>query len=250
MRSSWFGEDAVSEAGSDSSWRMEEVASSSLTHHDNNPNDVSAADSDDPISLFRVLLAEYRQILQHLPSGIVVAPAFHTILEWHGVVHVKEGYYRGGVFKFVINVPVDYPASAPAVYFFTSVFHPLVDTQTGRLDITIAFPTWKPGRDYIVLILAFIKKMFFKRELNSYLVSMPRNEFQDRCMDCVAESQRLIFVSHPNSPIPFAPLSHDTYRLEQYMNTHRDETPSSLSEWIFTSYIPNIGRSDPKPTLN
>ena len=231
-----------SEGDSDNSWRMEDVTSCATGNGDN-PNDVSAADSDDPISLFKVLLNEYKHVMEHLPAGMIVAPAFHTLLEWHGSMHVKDGYYRGGVFKFVINIPVDYPASSPAVYFFNSVFHPLVDTRTGRLDISVAFPTWKPGRDYIVLILSFIKKIFFKKELNTYLVTMPRSDFEGRCDECVAESLRLVFVSHPNSPIPFSPLSQETYRLEERC---RQTGNGELSEWIFSEYIPFLNRRNPK----
>ena len=188
----------INSEGSGSSWRMENVG---------NPediNEVSAMDSDDPVSLLKVVLDEYRHLLSHLPSGMVVAPALHTLLEWHGSVHITDGFYKGGVFKFVMNIPIDYPAAPPSVYFFNHVFHPLVDADTGRLDLSPAFPTWKPGRDYLVLVLSFLKKIFFKRELNNFLVTMEKEDFLAKCEECVAESLRLVYVCHPNSPIPFA----------------------------------------------
>lgn len=242
---------------SSSSWKMEEMSPpKEITEI--GPNDLSAADSDDPISLFKVLLDEYRNILDHLPSGMVVSPAFHTLLEWHGCLHVKEGHYAGGVFKFVMNIPIDYPASPPSVYFFNAVFHPLVDPETGRLDISVAFPSWKPGRDYLVLVLAFLKKIFFKRELNSYLVS--RSEFESRCEECVSESLRLVYVCHPNSPIPFSawrkpggPLnllptgeSHEGLEriASKVQETLREPESTShakrFNSWIISEYIPSL----------
>jgi ubiquitin-protein ligase len=249
-------DDRLSDASSGSSWKMEDLNNPPPT----NLVEISAVDSDDPISLFKVLLEEYRHILDHLPAGMVVAPAFHTLLEWHGSIHVKDGFYRGGIFKFVINIPVDYPASAPAVYFFNAVFHPLVDPVTGRLDLSIAFPTWKPGRDYIVLVLAFVKKIFFKRELNNFLVSMPRSEFESKCEDCVSESLRLVYVCHPNSPIPFSPIvqpvrdlvsprsgmttgrNSSVEKLEKKMteiraNVAPEEQSERLKEWLFSTYV-------------
>lgn len=187
---------------SGSSWRMEDLLGLGSVDSDTCSPGV---DSDDPGSLLRVVLGEYRDLLLHLPSGMVVAPSFNNILEWHGSVHVKQGYYRGGIFKFMVHIPVDYPASAPCLYLYNQVFHPLIDQETGKLDLSPAFPTWKPGRDYIVLVLSFLRKIFFKRELNSYLSTMAREVFVARCEECVAESLRLVYVCHPNSPIPFAP---------------------------------------------
>ena len=257
-----YEDDNVSE-GSGSSWKMEDMyaVDDSREHH---LNEVSAVDSDDPMSLFRVLLDEYRHIMEYIPTGMVVAPSFHTLLEWHGSVHIREGFYKGGIFKFVINIPVDYPASAPAVYFFNAVFHPLVDPNTGRLDISVAFPTWKPGRDYLVLVLAFLKKIFFKRELNNYLVSMPRAMFEARCEECVSESLRLVYVCHPNSPIPFFPWRKSLVVdksidvpgnlggadvIESFVNNipndiPEDEQQMKLKDWLYSQYLPSLDLSD------
>ncbi len=251
--------EVMSDAGSGSSWRMEEMSPTDDQHLTN----VSAADSDDPLSLLKVLLEEYRHLLQHLPTGMLVAPSFHTLLEWHGSIHIMDGFYKGGVFKFVINIPVDYPASGPTVYFFNAVFHPLVDPQTGKLDISIAFPTWKPGRDYIVLVLAFIKKIFFKRELNSFLTSLPRAEFERSCDDCVAESLRLVYVCHPNSPFPFTPVRPSIKGVDEgnpdeistidvikdFLEHIPREAPlekqsTILDDWLVSTFIPNLKRED------
>ena len=184
----WFGR----EKESDLSWRMENCGI---------PNSMNESISTDPRPLLHLLLNEYRHLLLHLPSGMVVVPSFETLLIWHGVLFVKEGWFKGGVFKFHIDIPVDYPASAPRVTFDSQVFHPLVDRGSGALDLSPAFPTWTPGRDYLVLVVSYLKKIFFKKDLNGFYLRMMRSDFIDRCEECVAESLRLVYVSA--SPIEF-----------------------------------------------
>ena len=247
---------------STSSWRMENLLST-----DRRSESSQGMESDDPTSLLRVILGEYRDLLEHVPSGMAVAPSFRNLLEWHGSLHLKDGFYRGAVFKFVMHIPVDYPVSPPGVYFLNHVFHPLVDKQSGKLDISPAFPTWKPGRDYLVLVLCYLKKIFFKRELNSFQTTMTRESFTARCEDCVEESLRLVYVSHPNSPIPFAPwrrgksvtslmsgipdngtsaifdaIQSAASQLPPHIPLH--ERADMLSDWLTTELIPSILAGD------
>ena len=202
--------------GSESSWRMEDLGHSGASLNENSSFiDTSVWNSQNRTSLLSVLLDEYRHVSQNLPSGMIVAPSFHTLLEWHGVLFVNQGWYKGGVFKFVIHVPVDYPESPPSVYFFNRVFHPLVDEKTGRLDLSPAFPSWRSGRDYIVLVLSYLKKIFYKKELNSYVTAMLKSDFTNYCNECVDESLRLIYVCHPNCPFPFS----------AWRRPHKDNSP-------------------------
>ena len=201
---------------SESSWRMEDLANGASSQENSSFIDTSAWNAQNRNSLLTVLLDEYRHVSRNVPSGMIVAPSFHTLLEWHGVLFVNQGWYKGGVFKFVIHVPVDYPESAPSVYFFNRVFHPLVDEKTGRLDLSPAFPSWRSGRDYSVLVLSYLKKIFYKRELNSYASSMLKSDFISYCNECVDESLRLIYVCHPNCPFPFS----------AWRKPHKDHSPT------------------------
>jgi ubiquitin-protein ligase len=208
----------------------------------------SAWDAKNRESLLQVLLEEYRQVIQSIPSGMVVVPSFHTLLEWHGIVFVNEGWFKGGVFKFVIHIPVDYPESAPCVYFFNRITHPLVDATTGRVDLTPAFPTWKSGRDYLVLVLLYLKKIFVKKELFDVDFAC--------CDECVCESLRLVYVCHPNSPIPLSAWRHainglhktsheiieDTIEgaAKQMMVADDDyaEHGEGIANWLINEYVP------------
>lgn len=202
------------ERSNESSWRMEEFGRPSYVEDYSSMNSTGWVNQNRD-SLLTVLLDEYRHVSRNTPSGMMVAPSFHTLLEWHGVLTVNQGWYKGGIFKFVIHFPVDYPESPPTIYFFNRVFHPLVD-DSGRLDLSPAFPSWRSGRDYIVLVLSFLKKIFYKKELNSYASSMLKEDFLNYCKDCVDESLRLIYVCHPNSPFPFA----------AWRKPHKDNSPT------------------------
>jgi ubiquitin-protein ligase len=203
------------DGASESSWRMEDLGRLSSSN-DSSVVDTTIWNEQNRDSLLTVLLDEYRHVSRNIPSGMIVVPSFHTLLEWHGVLFIDQGWYKGGVFKFVIHIPVDYPESAPSVYFFNRVFHPLVDDKTGKLDLSPAFPSWKSGRDYIVLVLSYVKKLFYKKELNTYAAAMLKEDFLSYCNECVDESLRLIYVCHPNCPFPFS----------AWRRPHKDNSPT------------------------
>ena len=53
---------------------------------------------------------------------------------------MPEGAYEGGVFKFKIDFPLKYPLNLPLVTFTQKqVYHPLVELQSGRLDLARLF---------------------------------------------------------------------------------------------------------------
>lgn len=60
------------------------------------------------------------------------------------------------------------PMEALSIFFFLStraypqVFNPLINPRTGELDLSIQFATWNPNQHYIVLLLAYVKKIFYK----------------------------------------------------------------------------------------
>lgn len=43
---------------------------------------------------------------------------------WYGVLFIRKGLYRGGIFKFVIIIPTAYPDEGPKVHFLSEVSAP------------------------------------------------------------------------------------------------------------------------------
>jgi len=111
------------------------------------------------------LLMEYKRLKQQSPTGVYILPAADSLRRWYGVIFLRKGHYRGAVFKFVILIPMKYPDEAPTVHFLSEVFHPLIHPATGLLDLSPQFPRWNSTQHYIVLVLCYIKKIFYKTEL-------------------------------------------------------------------------------------
>ncbi|KAJ3208372.1 hypothetical protein HDU82_002564 [Entophlyctis luteolus] len=130
------------------------------------------------------LLVEYKNLRNpdHCPNGLYVIPdpenlygkcrprisrnASHTNTEWHGVLILHRGYYREGVFKFIMSIPEDYPNEAPTVRFLTDMFHPLVD-RSGFFNIRQQFPIWRANTDYICHLLHYVKNSFKEAVLSN-----------------------------------------------------------------------------------
>jgi ubiquitin-protein ligase len=58
-------------------------------------------------------------------------------LVWHGVIFIKDGVYKNGIFKFVVTFALDYPKTFPKIIFNSKVFHPLISINSGELDLSV-----------------------------------------------------------------------------------------------------------------
>jgi Ubiquitin-protein ligase len=74
------------------------------------------------------------------------------LIEIIGIVVIKSGFYDKGKFKFEINIPQGYPSQRFSIYFTTKVYHPLVNNETGELDITLLPVSDTPLADGLMFI--------------------------------------------------------------------------------------------------
>ncbi len=58
---------------------------------------------------------------------------------WNGILFIKEGIYINSTIKFQIIIPKTYPSNPPSVYFITKLYHPLINLETGELDLKVIF---------------------------------------------------------------------------------------------------------------
>lgn len=72
-------------------------------------------------------------------------PSSKSTLIWFGVIFVHSGYFTGAVFKFRIHIPHDFPnnSAPPQLIFDPPIFHPLVNQNSGELDLSRIFKTWR-----------------------------------------------------------------------------------------------------------
>ena len=87
------------------------------------------------------IMLEFRHLKLHAPAGVYILPSFDSLREWSGVLFVRSGVYKGGIFRFSMQLPRSYPANGacPRVLFQSRVFHPHVHPQTGQVDILSHF---------------------------------------------------------------------------------------------------------------
>ena len=199
------------------------------------PESVAAATQQSAVSTMRKyrsqtlkdyqIMIEYKHLKHHAPRGMYVLPSFTDRRKWHGVVFLRQGLYKRGIFKFIVEMPESYPedGARPTVRFLNHVFHPMVDPETGVLDLETKFPEWKTGEHYIVLVLNWVKKIFYLKDFSCpnplneealRLIKADRNGFLRKLDDCVNLSIRERYDRADDSPIIFTPYKkqHDVIR--------------------------------------
>ena len=80
---------------------------------------------------------------------------------WHGLIFVRKGYYRKGVFPFTILIPPTYPSEPPSVTFPGLPFHPLIHPSTGSLTLHPSLSPWSPSSHLLLHLLSHLKKAFY-----------------------------------------------------------------------------------------
>jgi len=167
-------------------------------------------------------------------------PAFDNMMKWYGVIFVHQGYYRKGIFKFIIDLPRNYPNERPQVTFLTPVYHPYVRAN-GQLDLSLAFPEWIPKKHFVIHVLQFMKKMFYKIDVlfieapkdapNPEALELYRKDtikFFHAAQRCVFDCEHYKFVNPRGCAIRFLPYE-DKEELYEDMMTHLHTQDADLA---------------------
>eukprot|EP00741_Cyanophora_paradoxa_P006749 tig00001038_g6527.t1 len=157
-----------------------------------------------------LLLIEYKHLRTHCSGGVYVLPSNDSILRWDGVLFIRDGPYRGGIFRFVINIPEAYPDVRPHARFTTKVFHPRV-APNGDVDLSHEFPSWTRNNS-MAQLLEVLKKLFqpplrlegaINREA-AELYSGDAEGFAARVEACVLNSQTGALANEGHSSVKFS----------------------------------------------
>ena len=68
-----------------------------------------------------------------------------NLFQWQATIMGPENSpYHGGIFNLKINLPMDYPFSAPHITFKTKIYHCNVNS-TGSICLDILKDNWSPA---------------------------------------------------------------------------------------------------------
>lgn len=165
-----------------------------------------------PFFLEYTLMGEYQLLKTQNLNGIYVMPSARTPLVWFGIIFVRQGLYQGGVFRFCVIIPPNYPnGDCPQLIFDQAPYHPLVDSRTGQLDVKRGFPKWKRDVHRIYNVLAFARRIFFKIDTEGALNTEAATLYRSKLLSFKAEVVKSIENSkkHLND----APKTNDPYEL-------------------------------------
>ncbi|XP_020293796.1 protein crossbronx homolog [Pseudomyrmex gracilis] len=193
------------------------------------------------------ILSEYKMLSSQDLKGIYVIPSALNSFLWFGVQFVRQGFYKGGVFRFTIILPQNFPlGECPKVVFETKIFHPLINPENGELCTSWGFPEWRRN-NRIWQLIQYITKIFVKLDtkmtpVNQEAANLQENNFEafrERVKACVKDSVNQVFdPSTMDDPhyITFSQYvseQHDTVKREIYEPTKVKEEikPSGLS-WV------------------
>ena len=154
--------------------------------------------------LNKTLLIELKHLQKFCPSGIYIIPQSDNIKIWHGVIFPREGLYKDGIFKFQIQIPPEYPNSPPTVIFVSKVYHPLINKESGVLDLSKKFPKWEPIKCFLVRVIYYIQDLFYSEELIKKNDENISDKDIKEIQKCVKESIDKKFENAPDTSIKFS----------------------------------------------
>ena len=104
------------------------------------------------------LSIEYKHLKQHCPGGVYLVPSYNDLRLFHGVIFVRRGMFVNGIFKFTLQCPPKYNdvQTHPKVTFSSYVYSPHVNSDTGVLDISVAYPSWDVSEKIYMLLFIFL----------------------------------------------------------------------------------------------
>eukprot|EP00124_Ichthyophonus_hoferi_P000094 Ihof_evm14s3 gene=Ihof_evmTU14s3 len=160
--------------------------------------------------------AELKHLKTCCPKGIYVIPSAENSKVWNGVSFVSEGLFAGGVFKFNIKLPNDFPKRRPEVEFKTYIAHPQVSIETGSIGqyLLREIPEWDPNQHHVSDILLIIANMFLlidtSMPINKAAAELYENspkKYEQLAAQCVQQSLHERMENQPGTGMKFSPYN-------------------------------------------
>ncbi|CAG9860108.1 unnamed protein product [Phyllotreta striolata] len=195
-----------------------------------------------------VILAEYKMVQNENVPGVYVIPSKESSLLWFGVVFVRNGHYKDGVFRFNIFLDENFPDSEhPKVIFYSKLFHPVINPETNELNLLKAFPKWCKASQHIWQVVKFIQWIFYDMDksvehaVNLEAAEMFKNDtenFQKLAAEIVKESKNRLYDEPPVDDEhylkfePYVPDIHDKVRSEMINGQFETKYSKKGLSWV------------------
>lgn len=200
------------------------------------------------------LKQEYQLIKNHAPLGLYVVPHPADLRTMNGVLFIRQGEYKNGIFRFKIELPEHYPVTYPIVTFVTYVYHPLVHPETGELALKPRFQTWNPESCFVFRVLDYMKKIFYFQDHWTHKDSILNQEafdafiqsadtaFQAKVDECVLRSQAAIYENPQDFMIRFTHFNSVHQKLLDALQFKDKETTEeqqceAFMRWFKTQFL-------------
>lgn len=182
---------------------MSQEITSNLKEKTVKANEGTTPKSYGPFFLEYSLMAEYNLLQKQSLPGMYIIPSAKSPLLWFGVIFVRQGLYQSGIFKFCVSIPANYPdGECPRILFNSAPFHPLIEPNTGKLDVERAFPTWKRNVNHIWNVLLYTRRIFYKidtqQPLNPEAAVLYENKltmFKSKVMESIEKNKQILYDS-------------------------------------------------------
>ncbi|KAI6039941.1 ubiquitin-conjugating enzyme [Pisolithus marmoratus] len=97
------------------------------------------------MTAIRRIQKELRDIKEKPIDGIFVEPENDNLFVWNCTVKgASDTPYKGGTFRFKLELPSSFPFKAPTVVFQTKIYHPGINDE-GHICVPILRDEWKPS---------------------------------------------------------------------------------------------------------
>ncbi|TRM61832.1 UBC-like protein [Schizophyllum amplum] len=97
------------------------------------------------MTTLRRVQKELKDIQKNPIDGLTVTPLEDNILRWECAIKADpESPYKGGTFRFILDLPSNFPFKAPTVTFSTKIYHPGINEE-GAICVPILRDEWKPS---------------------------------------------------------------------------------------------------------
>ncbi|VDO19130.1 unnamed protein product [Heligmosomoides polygyrus] len=178
-------------------------------------------------------------------DGMYVVPSARDQFRWFGLLFIRRGVFGGGIFRFNIRIPHDFPntTSLPVVKFDLFIFHPNIDPFHRRPDLTRYFPDgWKKDKHHIQNVLLVVQRLFFSFDFEPDSCANPsaaitwredKEKFRSMAKTCVNQSRMEVY-DEPDDAKYLAKQCEDSrcHRLMTDVKTYPAAVPWCLQrEW-------------------